>query len=121
MSFTSASVHLFLAIVTAVAISRVSSETLYIVTSSNSPCPGSALGEPCLTLQQYAANPSRDTNVTLELEAGQHNFLSGTLEISNIEALRIIANEATIMCTQYGSYININSVQNVQMSGATFF
>lgn len=121
MSFTSTSVHLFLAIATAVAISRVSSETLYIVTSSNSPCPGSALGEPCLTLQQYAANPSRDTNVTLELEAGQHNFLSGTLEISNIEALRIIANEATIMCTQYGSYININSVQNVQMSGATFF
>ena len=54
-------------------------ETYHIVTSPSSPCAGEFIGEPCLTLQQYAASPSQDSNVTLVIESGTHR-LQGTSE-----------------------------------------
>ena len=104
----------------AVTIRNVASEMFYIVTSSDSPCPGIVIGEPCLTLQQYASNPSLSSNVTLELESGNHNLLDSTLEVLNIASFKIIANEATIRCSENSGYIRINSVQEVYISGITF-
>lgn len=100
-----------------------SSERFYIVTSRDRPCPGSAIGEPCLTLQQYASNPSRQSNVTLELEQGQHSLLDITLGISNIDSLQFIGeSESTtvVTCRRYSSYINIDTVSQVQVKGITF-
>ena len=54
-------------------------ETYHIVTSPSSPCPGEFIGESCLTLQQYAASPSQDSNVTLVMESGTHR-IQGTSE-----------------------------------------
>ena len=50
----------------------VSGEQFYIVTSPDSPCPTREQGEPCLTLEQYAINPSQRPTVTLVLEPGNH-------------------------------------------------
>lgn len=52
----------------------VMADTYHIVTSPSSPCPGEFIGEPCLTLQQYAASPSQDSNVTLIIESGTHRL-----------------------------------------------
>ena len=49
-------------------------ETYHIVTSPSSPCAGEFIGEPCLTLKQYAASPSQDSNVTLVIESGTHRL-----------------------------------------------
>ena len=54
----------------------VMAETYHIVTSPSSPCPGEFIGEPCLTLEQYAASPSQDSNVTLVIEPGTHRLQS---------------------------------------------
>ena len=120
-TLTQSAMSVFLLLAVTVAIRGVSSERLYIVTSPDSPCPGTDIGEPCLTLEQYASNPSRHTNVTLELEPGQHNLRSTTLSVSTINSFRIITkNEATVTCTGSSSYIDIISVENVQISGLTF-
>ncbi len=50
----------------------VSGEQFYIVTSLDSPCPTRERGEPCLTLEQYANNPSQGPRVTLVMESGNH-------------------------------------------------
>ena len=51
-----------------------SEEQFYIVISPDSPCPTREQGEPCLTLEQYAANPSQRSTVTLVLEPGNHSY-----------------------------------------------
>ena len=61
-----------------VLINCVSSETFYIVTSSKSHCPLEFIGEPCLTLEQYASHYRQgSSNVTLMMESGAH-FLQST-------------------------------------------
>jgi hypothetical protein len=52
----------------------VSGEQFYIVTSLDSPCPTREQGEPCLTLEQYANNPSQGPRVTLVMESGNHDL-----------------------------------------------
>ena len=42
------------------------------MTSPESPCPTREQGEPCLTLEQYTAKPSRSPTVTLVVEPGYH-------------------------------------------------
>lgn len=59
----------------------VIAEIYHIVTSPSSPCPGEFIGEPCLTLQQYAASPSQDSNVTLVIESGTHRLQSENVAV----------------------------------------
>ena len=103
----------------AVIIKDTSSEMFHIVTSSSDPCPGSVTGEPCLTLQQYVSNPSRNPNITLELEAGTHNLVDSAFEVSNIASFEMIAIQgATVKCSsRFMNYMNFNSVQEVHISG----
>ena len=52
----------------------VIADTYHIVTTHSSPCPGEFIGEPCLTLQQYADSQSQDSNVSLVVESGSHRL-----------------------------------------------
>ena len=100
-----------------------SCERLNIVPSPDSPCPGEFTGEPCLTLQQYVANPSLSSNVTLEFCPGDHR-LNSQLSVSNINTFTMIANaSATVMCNQQlqlDEPFYFYQLQQVYVSGITF-
>ena len=53
----------------------VTTENVYIVTSPDSHCPWEYTAEEaCLTLQQYAYDPSPRSNTTLRMESGSHSL-----------------------------------------------
>ena len=103
----------------------VSGERFYIVTSQDRPCPGSDVGEPCITLEQYASNlnPSRQSNITLQLEAGNHRLSSTNLTVSDINSFQIVGADSngatTVTCTRYSTHMNIETVSRIQMRGVT--
>ena len=96
-----------------------SSDVFYIVTTSNSPCPGELIGVPCLTLPQYAANPSQSQNITFLVEPGTH-YLSTELTVSNVYNFTMSSNNTTVTCTFYYAMFSFVSVENVHISGMTF-
>ena len=74
-------------------------EQFYIVTSPDSPnCPTREQGEPCLTLEQYTANPSLSSTVTLVMESGNH-FLKQPRELtgSTVTNFSMISEDAKII------------------------
>ena len=95
-----------------------------IVPSVDTPCPGEFTGESCITLQQYIANPS-SSDVTLELQPGNHQ-LDSQLTASSISSFTMIANTtATVTCNQQlfeASYLwlNLNQVETIHIGGITF-
>ena len=109
------------------AVQYVSSDSIYIISTPDSPCPGAIMGQPCFTLQQYVANPSRNSNITLLLYPGNHRMdhapLS-TLQISSFTMRATKINSATIMCGQLPSgssfWFAFNGVQTVNISDITF-
>ena len=63
-----------------VLVNCVSNDTFYIVTSSKSHCPLEFIGQPCLTLEQYASHHRHDSsNVDLMIESGNHSLQSSQL------------------------------------------
>ena len=92
-----------------------------IVPSPDSPCPGEFTGEPCLTLQQYVANPSLSSNIRLDLLVGNHR-LDSQLSVSSINSFTMSTNtSATIVCGQQLDLpISFNRLQQVHVSGITF-
>ena len=95
-----------------------------IIPSPNSPCPGEFTGEPCLTLQQYVANPSLSSNTTLELLVGNHH-LNSRLEVSSINSFTIKANTSatvTITCSYQisGVAFYFHQTHQIHISGITF-
>ena len=99
------------------AVKYSSCERFNIVPSLDSPCPGELTGEPCLTLEEYVANPSLRSDITLELQPGNHH-LDSQLSVSNISNFTIKANtSATVSCSQ-GFYFN--RLQQVHVSQITF-
>ena len=102
-------------------ISCVSSETYYIVTSSNSHCPQEFRGEPCLTLKQYASHPSQSSNVTLIMESGSHLLQDPRFHLGSYAARSysfiMTAQSAKIITT---SSITITYTRYVTISGITF-
>ena len=102
-----------------VEFSTVSCDTFYIVTSPSSPCPGEYIGVPCLTLQQYASNPSRSQNITFLVEPGMYN-LSTVLTVSDGYNFTMSSTNATVMCTSTTARFEFNRVENVHISGMTF-
>ena len=98
-----------------------SSDVINIVPSPDSPCPGEFTGEPCLTLQQYVANPSLSSNITFELHPGNH-ILDSQLQVLNINSFAMRANtSATITCRQQLYRIfYFYQLQQVNISGITF-
>ena len=99
-----------------VEFSTVSCDTFYIVTSPSSPCPGEYIGIPCLTLQEYASNPSRSRNVTLLVEAGMYN-ISAVLTISDSYNFTMSSINATVTCTTLIAQLVFNRVEYVHIHG----
>ena len=99
----------------------MSCDTFYIVTvtSPSSPCPGEYIGVPCLTLQQYASNPSQGQNITFLVEPGMYN-LSTVLTVSDGYNFTISSTNATVTCTSPTARFEFNGVENVHISGMTF-
>ena len=102
-----------------VEFSTVSCDTFYIVTSPSSPCPGEYIGVPCLTLQQYASNPSRSQNVTFIIEPGMYN-LSTVLTVSDVYNFTMSSTNATVTRTSATARFEFIRVENVHINGMTF-
>ena len=102
-----------------VEFSTVSCDTFYIVTSPSSPCPGEYIGVPCLTLQQYASNPSQSQNITILVEPGMYN-LSTVLTVSDGYNFTMSSINATVTCTSATTRFEFNSIENVHIRGMTF-
>ena len=95
----------------------------YIVASPESHCPTEFMGEPCLTLRQYASNPSQSSYITLILEPGDH-YLTEPISRSgsnSIISFVMTAEHANIIHMSQNSYhFDISVSQFVQISGVTF-
>ena len=101
----------------------VSGEQFYIVTSPDSPCPTREQGEPCLTLQQYAANPSQRPTVTLVLEPGNHVIKESRVLIgtsSTATNFTMISNGAMIVFESIASLAIRSSNGYAELRGITF-
>lgn len=103
------------------AVQSVVSVKFHIVTSPKSVCPGELAGEPCLTLQQYVSYPSRESNITLEFERGNHS-LKSSFSISARDYFGLVATtNATINCDRLSSTsISFSSITNVDIKGISF-
>ena len=97
----------------------MSCDTFYIVTSPSSPCPGEYIGVPCLTLQQYASNPSRSQNITFLIEPGIYS-LSTVLTVSDGYNFTMSSINATVTCTSNAAKFEFIRVENVHINRMTF-
>ena len=102
-----------------VEFSTVSCDTFYIVTSPSSPCPGEYIGVPCLTLQQYAANPGRGENITFLIDPGVYN-LSAVLTVSDGYNFTMSSTDVTVTCTLATARFEFYRVDNIHIGGVTF-
>ena len=97
-----------------------SCERFNIVPSPDSPCPGEFTGEPCLTFQQYVANPSLSSNIVLELHPGNYR-LESRLSVSSIDSFTIRANiSVMITCNHLYDPFNFDGLQQIHVSNITF-
>ena len=100
-------------------------DTFNIVTPTTTSCPGEYVGEPCLTLQQYASYPSKSANVTLILESGTHKLdrFNSRFVSSHIEHFTIASEMAYIILTHDSSlyyYYYYNQEARLHFSGISF-
>ena len=103
------------------AVQYAKCERFVIIPSPNSSCPSEVTGGPCLTLQQYSSNPSRNSSITLELLAGNHR-LESQLFVSNINSFAMVASAAdttTVSCGQ-SSYFRFDQLQHAHVHNITF-
>ena len=96
-----------------------SCDVFFIVTTANSHCPRELTGVLCLTLQQYASNPSRSQNITLIIEPGTY-YLSTELTVSNGYNFTMSSSNATVTCTSSAARFSFYTVEKVHISGMTF-
>ena len=96
-----------------------SCDVFYIVTTTKNPCPGEFTGVPCLTLQQYASNPSQSQNITFITEPGTY-YLSSELRVSNGYSFTMSSENTTVACTSSSAGFSFDSVEKVHISGMTF-
>ena len=96
---------------------HIGCERFNIVPSPDSPCPGEF---DCLTLQQYAINPSLSSNTTLELQPGDHSLDSLLFMFKNTNSLEIRTNStATVLCSP-SAYFSFSNLHQITVSGVTF-
>ena len=104
-------------------VASASSDEINIIPTADSPCPGASKGEPCCTLQQFAANHTTfSANTTLKFYPGNH-LLDSQLSISYVNSVAMWATKtATVFCSQpYNDYrFKFNEVHNVKISGIIF-
>jgi hypothetical protein len=113
-----------------VLISCMSNETFYIVKSSKSHCPLEFIGQPCLTLEQYASHHRQgSSNVILTIESGNHFVQSSELQFgqysNRINSLTVNAEHPgakVIYTTSPRDYVynRFYAQYNIQINGITF-
>ena len=81
----------------------------------DSPYPG------CHTLQYYAANPSLNDDIILELQPGVHHLENSSLFVSNINsfAMRSNTTAVTVLCSP-SAYFSFTRLQEISASGISF-
>ena len=97
----------------------MSCDTFYIVESPSSPCPGEYIGVPCLTLQQYAANPGQSQSVIFLIRPGTYS-LSTVLTVSDCNNFTMSSTDVTVRCTSATARFELNRVENIHISEITF-
>ena len=90
----------------------MSSDTFYIVASPSSPCTGEYVGVSCLTLQQYASNPSQSQNITLLIKLEIY-YLATVLTVSDGYNFTMSSTNATVTCTSDTAKFEFNRVENI--------
>lgn len=104
-------------------------DTIDIIPTPESPCPGRIIGVPCLTLQQYIANPSKSSNVMLVLYPGDHKMDSKLSITTNSYFMMTTATNSpvSITCGNVQQFIppdyacfSFVRLQQVSISGITF-
>ena len=100
-------------------------DIINIIPSTSSSCPSEFTGEPCFTLEQYAAYPPshQSSNITFSFHPGTHH-LNSRFSLSNIQSFTLQANTAatvTISCREeiYGSF-DFYQLQQIHISDITF-
>ena len=66
-------------------------------------CPSAIIGQPCFTLEQYAADSNYSANITLQLYPGNHSMDRVPLSILNINSFTMRATKpasVTVICGQ---------------------
>ena len=96
----------------------MSCDTFYIVTSPSSSCPGEYIGVPCLTLQQFAANPGQDEIITFLIDPGIY-YLSTVLTVSGGYNFTMSSFDVIVTCISNNAGFEISGVENVHISGIT--
>ena len=104
------------------------SETIHIITSASSSCPGELTGEPCITLSEYLSGVYRHyykidpSEIVLEFGPGRHWIASyyRTIFASQVISFRMNSEySAEIYCYHDSQYL-ITNVQNVHIRGINF-
>ena len=103
---------------------NVACDTFHIISSPGDNCP--ALSDKCYTLQQYADHPLVRSNITLELQPGNHN-LNSTLMLTtldNVADFRMTSTNGSVICSgedmDTRGRISLSGVQNVYIGQLTF-
>jgi predicted outer membrane repeat protein len=100
-------------------------DKINIIPTAESSCPSAIKGVPCFTLQQYIANPSLGSDITLEVYPGNHRIDSHLL-VSDINSFTMRASKtASVSCSQQlqpGDYywLSFTRVQTVNICGIDF-
>ena len=102
-------------------------DTINIVPTPDSPCPGRAGGEVCLTLDQFNANFTFQSisELTLELHPGNHHMNSRFNSYSTNNFTMRAKSTASVLCTKQlqltnNSYCFLFGLQHALISGITF-
>ena len=103
----------------------ISQLVTYLTLSLPQPLHVRDVGEPCLTVQQYASYPSKSANVTLILESGTHKLdrFDSQFVSSHIEHFTIASEMAYIILTLDSSlyyYYYYNERARFHFSGISF-
>ena len=101
------------------AIWYASCERFIIIPSPDSPCPRELMVDSCITLQQYIASPSISSNITLDLQPGDHH-LNSLLSASNIDSFMMRASTTATVFYNQSFYFNFYQLQHVYINGITF-
>ena len=104
-------------------------DTLYILPSTASFCPGEFTGGHCLTLNRFFSQPSFSMNTIFELQPGIHVFqCNSRIAVDDIASFTMRGINATVLCNcsfphnvrPFHRQIRIEDVDNVSISGINF-
>ena len=115
------------------AVQYTSCDKINIIPSPDSPCPGRAAGELCLTLDQFNADSAfqSNSNLTLELHPGNHHMDSRLQVYSPVNFTMKAKTTASVLCSEqlqlipdsycftFGQYLQYYLISDITFVGCT--